>query len=105
MTVQCKLCGKDINPHDISSWKEVTGYVGGPKKASMVLRTDTGSYACTPCIHKAKDGQAPDQDSLFEPQAQMTGRPWIEMDGVEEPPAWTTPEALDKFLGDDPDAK
>jgi len=67
MSVACKLCGKDINPHDISSWKEVTGFVGGPKKDSMVLRTDTGSYACTPCIEKAKQGQAPDQDSLFEP--------------------------------------
>jgi hypothetical protein len=66
MTVQCKLCGGDINPHDIASWKEVTGFVGGPKKDSMVLRKDTGSYACTPCIHKARDGQAPDQESLFE---------------------------------------
>jgi hypothetical protein len=67
MTVQCKLCGTDINPHDVSSWKEVTGFVGGPKKDSMVLRRDTGAYVCTPCIHKAKDGQAPDQESLFEP--------------------------------------
>jgi len=69
MTTQCKLCGKDINPHDTASWKEVTGFVGGPKKDSMVLRTDTGSFACTPCVHKAKDGQAPDQNSLFDPPA------------------------------------
>lgn len=67
MTTNCKLCGKDINPHDSSSWKEITGFVGGPKKDSMVLRTDTGNFACAPCIHKAKVGQAPEQDSLFEP--------------------------------------
>ena len=67
MTTQCKLCGKDINPHDAASWKEVTGFVGGPKKDSMVLRTDTGKFACTPCIHKAKVGQAPEQTSLFDP--------------------------------------
>ncbi len=72
MTTQCKLCGKDINPHDISSWKEVTGFVGGPKKDSMVLRTDTGRYACTPCIHKAKEGQAPDQESLFDEDIEET---------------------------------
>jgi len=66
VTVQCKLCGKDLNPHDIGTWKEVTGFVGGPKKDSMVLRTDTGKFACTPCVHKAKQGQAPDQDSLFD---------------------------------------
>jgi hypothetical protein len=66
MTTQCKLCGKDINPHDASSWKEITGFVGGPKKDSMVLRTDTGKFACGPCIHKAKVGQAPEQNSLFD---------------------------------------
>jgi hypothetical protein len=66
VTTQCKLCGKDINPHDTASWKEVTGFVGGPKKDSMVLRTDTGQFACTPCIHKAREGQAPDQPSIFD---------------------------------------
>lgn len=85
MTAQCKLCSKDINPHDVSSWKEVTGFVGGPKKDSMVLRTDTGEYACTPCIEKAKQGQAPDQESLFDP---------IPTGG---PPS-STPE-LDRFYG------
>lgn len=66
-SVKCvRGCGRDINPHDISTWKEVTGFVGGPKKDSMVLRADTGRYACTPCIHKERAGQAPDQDSLFD---------------------------------------
>jgi hypothetical protein len=65
MTVPCLICKKPINPHDVSSWKEVTGFVGGPKKDSMVLRKDTGNFACTPCIHKERQGQAPDQDTLF----------------------------------------
>lgn len=84
MTVNCVICKKPINPHDISSWKEVTGFVGGPKKDSMVLRRDTGYHACTPCINKEKQGQAPDQVSLF----------------TEVAPVHTTPEALDKFLGE-----
>ena len=87
MTVQCKLCGKGINPHDIGTWKEVTGYVGGPKKDSMVLRTDTGNFVCTPCVHKAKQGQAPDQDSLFDPNPD-SGLP-------------STTPALDEFYGKD----
>lgn len=66
-SVKCvKGCGRDINPYDISTWKEVTGFVGGPKKDSMVLRSDTGRYACSPCIHREKAGQAPDQESLFD---------------------------------------
>lgn len=71
-TVNCLICKKPISPHDIATWKEVTGFVGGPKKDSMVLRKDTGYFACTPCIHKAKDGQAPDQNSLFDPPAEET---------------------------------
>ena len=62
----CKLCGKEVNPHDPETWKEITGFVGGPKKDSMVLRTDTGNFACSSCIHKAKLGQAPEQNSLFD---------------------------------------
>jgi hypothetical protein len=85
VTIQCKLCGKDINPHDIASWKEVTGFVGGPKKDSMVLRADTGSYACTPCIKKAKEGQAPDQASIFD-----TPEPTAEVRRSEEDDEWFT---------------
>lgn len=83
MTTACKLCGKDINPHDTSSWKEVTGFVGGPKKDSMVGRTDTGKFACTPCIEKLKAGQAPDQENLFEPIP-------------EAPPSLTVPNEQDE---------
>ena len=75
MTSTCCKCGKPINPHDLSSWKEVTGFVGGPKKDSMVLRTDTGRYACTPCVHKEKTGQAPDQNSLFDPPEEVAETP------------------------------
>lgn len=78
MTTKCCLCLRDINPHDLSSWKEVTGFVGGPKKDSMVLRTDTGRYACTPCIHKAKEGQAPDQPSLLDEPIELPSREMIE---------------------------
>lgn len=66
----CALnCGNPVNPHDIGVWKEVTGFVGGPKKDSMRLRTETGRHAHQQCVEKAQRGQAPDQPSLDEPVA------------------------------------
>ena len=66
-SLPCALgCGKPVNPHDISTWKEVTGFVGGPKKDSQRLRTDTGRYAHDYCVRKASAGQAPDQPTLDE---------------------------------------
>ena len=67
MSIDCALgCGRPLNPHDIGVWKEVTGFVGGPKKDSMVLRTDTGRYAHNACVEKAKAGAAADQQDMFE---------------------------------------
>ena len=64
---ECALgCGRPLNPHDTGIWKEVRGFVGGPKKDSMALREDTGRYAHDSCVHKAKVGQAPDQPDMFE---------------------------------------
>lgn len=67
MSTECALgCGRPLNPHDAGTWKEVTGFVGGPRSDSMVLRTDTGRYAHDACVRKAKAGVSPDQDSLFD---------------------------------------
>lgn len=61
----CALgCGNPVSPHDESTWKEVTGFVGGPGKDSMRLRTDTGRYAHQHCVAKAQQGQAPDQPEM-----------------------------------------
>jgi hypothetical protein len=65
VTKRCCLCdSREVNPHDASTWKEVVGFVGGPKKDSMVGRHDTNRFACTPCIEKLKAGQPPDQEEL-----------------------------------------
>lgn len=67
MSEDCALgCGKPVNPHDIGSWKQVTGWVGGPRKDSMRLREDTGKYAHNHCVQKLQEGQAVDQPSLFD---------------------------------------
>lgn len=67
-SLPCALnCGNPVNPYDNGVWKEVTGFVGGPKKDSMRLRTDTGRFAHDACVHKANMGQAPDQPTLDEP--------------------------------------
>lgn len=63
-----RLCilGEHAIPDDATEiWKEVRGFVGGPKLDSMVLRTNTGSYACDACIEKARRGQVPDQPDIF----------------------------------------
>lgn len=68
-SLPCALnCGKPVNPYDNGVWKEVTGFVGGPKKDSMRLRTDTGRFAHDACVHKASMGQAPDQPAMDEPE-------------------------------------
>lgn len=67
MSEDCALgCGKPVNPFDKGVWKEVRGFVGGPKKDSMRLREDTGRYAHDACVAKMQEGQAIDQPSLLD---------------------------------------
>lgn len=61
----CYFCSGPVNPHDASTWKQVAGWVHGPRKDSMTLREDTGKYAHAHCVEKAKAGQAADQPDLF----------------------------------------
>lgn len=66
MSEDCALgCGNPVNPYDQGTWKEVRGFVGGPKSDSMRLREDTGRYAHNACVQKVAEGQTIDQPSLF----------------------------------------
>ena len=60
----CSLCGKPVNKD--TAWKEVTGWVGGPRKDSMRLRQDTGKFAHDSCVEKVSSGLPPEQETLFE---------------------------------------
>jgi hypothetical protein len=64
MFTYCEFCGLLVEPGKDSTWKEVSGFVGGPHKDGMCLRTDTGKYAHDSCVQKAKSGQASDQEEL-----------------------------------------
>lgn len=64
--MKCALCGGDVNQHDPETWKEVTGWVGGPRKDSMRLREDTGRYAHNPCVRAAVQGHPADEPTLFD---------------------------------------
>lgn len=68
----CPLCHNSINKDDPTNWKQVVGFVGGPKKDSMRLRQDTGILAHDTCVKKLAEGQAPDQPSMFEDQYYLT---------------------------------
>ncbi len=66
MMEPCVLCGQSLTPNHPDTWKQVTGFVGGPKKDSMRLREDTGRYAHDDCVKLAQSGQDPSQPSLFD---------------------------------------
>ena len=84
MSEPCDFCGGPVNPHDESTYKQVTGWVHGRKRDSMTLREDTGKYAHTHCIVKAKAGQPIDQPDLFgeDPVPESIGE---KMEGWQEP--------------------
>ena len=65
----CLLCGNPVNKDDPTNWKQVIGWVGGPKKDSMRLREDTGQFAHDECVKKLAAGQAVDQPSIFDEPA------------------------------------
>lgn len=66
METSCGLCHQPLNPDDTTNWKEVKGWVGGPKQDSMRLRSDTGKLAHHSCVMAIADGQVPGADDLFE---------------------------------------
>lgn len=74
MKDMCTLCAKPVDKDDSTTWKLVQGYVGGPKKDSMRLRKDTGHYAHDSCIKKLSEGQAPDQESMFDAPLRTMGQ-------------------------------
>lgn len=59
-------CGNPVNRWDQSTEHEVTVWVSGPKKDGAKLRRETGRVAHKGCVHKAMQGQAPDQTELFD---------------------------------------
>lgn len=61
----CKLCHEPVDRHSPDAWKEVTGWVGGPRKDSMRAREDTGNYAHDKCVAALSDGIPPGQPDLF----------------------------------------
>lgn len=85
MSVACAICGGPVNPYDRSTWKEVTGWVGGPRRDSMRLRRDTGRYAHNHCVGKTPPssaeysamlrGEPVDQLDILEPQADSEATP------------------------------
>lgn len=62
----CPFCPNPVNPHDLGTYKLVEGWVKVKSGDSMVLRRDTGNYAHEACVNKLREGQAPDQESLFD---------------------------------------
>lgn len=61
--MKCAICERPIETEDF--YKEVKGWVGGPKKDSMRLREDTGRVAHADCVSILASGQDPTQPDLF----------------------------------------
>jgi hypothetical protein len=66
MSEPCAFCGGPCNPYDQQTWKQVVGWVGGPRKDSMRLRGDTGQYAHDSCVQKAQAGIDPKSQPTLE---------------------------------------
>ena len=60
----CFICSKSVDRHDSDTWKQVIGFVGGPRKDSMRLRADTGFFAHNECVQRKQRGVAEDQAEL-----------------------------------------
>jgi hypothetical protein len=80
---RCILCKMYVDKNDPSSWKQVKGLVGGPKKDSMRLREDTGKFAHDECVKKVSYGQAADQPSIFESDS-LTVQTWTPKEPIED---------------------
>lgn len=65
MSKPCYFCGESVNPFDVSTWKQVIGWVHGKRKDGMTLREDTENVAHDHCVTKARAGQSVDQPDLF----------------------------------------
>lgn len=72
----CYFCKNPVVREAPDTWKRVEGWVGGPKKDSMRLRSDMGDYAHDECVQRVILGMPPDQPTLFE----------VAMEGVETDP-------------------
>lgn len=78
MSEPCSFCGGPVNPYDVGTWKQVMGWVTGPKAHGMTLREYTGKYAHTACINKTRDGQAPNQASMLDEKEVISEKPSLD---------------------------
>lgn len=65
MPNNCDFCLEPVRDDDPTAWKQVTGWVHGPKRDSLTLREPTGRVAHNECIDKARQGVLPNQEGLF----------------------------------------
>lgn len=54
MSAGCFFCGKDLNPHDIGTVKQITGW-DTSRALQLALRESTGEYAHAACLKKEQD--------------------------------------------------
>ncbi len=62
----CAFCFNKVDQDDEENYREVVSWVNGPKLDGPKLRRQTGSMAHKVCVDKLVQGQAPDQEGLFE---------------------------------------
>jgi hypothetical protein len=80
----CPLCFNPVDPDSPDVWKEVKGWVGGPKQDSMRLRQNTGEFAHHDCVLAAADGQVPGAGDLFNPGTQTKNPVMADRDPIND---------------------
>lgn len=62
----CAFCTDPVDLDDPNIWREIVGWVHGPKRDGLSLRAATGQVGHDACVHKAKQGEPASTPSLFE---------------------------------------
>jgi hypothetical protein len=62
----CAFCFQPVDQDDTDNYHEVASWVNGPKLDGPKLRQQTGAVAHKSCVDKLVQGQAPDQEGLFD---------------------------------------
>jgi len=71
-SVPCDFCNRPVRTDDPDAYQEIVSWVRGERKGNTALRKYTGMYAHGDCVGKVRAGMAPDENSIFDLDAETS---------------------------------